>query len=60
MFGNVLHPQLEGRDRVALGNGPQAIGKGAANVPRGNEIEPAGLSPPGRSKLCRLEILVQG
>ncbi len=51
MLGDVLHPQLEGRDDLVAYDRIQSFGKVAANVLRRDEIEAAGLRAPGRRKL---------
>ena len=59
MLGDVFHPQLEGRDYLVADDRIQPLRKVAANVLRRDKIETAGLSPPRRLKLCRIELVVQ-
>jgi hypothetical protein len=60
MLRDIFHAKLERGYDVLADGGPQALRKAAADILRGNEVEPARLRPRWRWELCRIKIFEQG
>ena len=60
MLRQVLHAELERRDRLILRNGSQPIRECAPHVLGRDQVQPAGLRPLRRSEFRRLELVFQG
>jgi hypothetical protein len=60
MLGNVLHPQLKGRDAIDLDHGTKTFREIVAHVLGRDKIQTARLCPRRRRELRRIEIVQQG